>query len=125
MEMEGATKANTHILLIPSPTNGIGEIMSCQNFRSLSRHFRVTVHVIKFARALIKATSKVPSTEALPEHVEAERLWVIEAQIAVIQDKKFHTRKKQFNLFFYQHGVWRSGGQLDKVNLSYLAGNII
>ena len=68
------------------------------------------MHVIKFAGALIKATSKAPLREAWPEHVEAERLWVIEAQTALIQDTKFDTWKKQFNLFLDPHGVWRCGG---------------
>ena len=79
------------------------------------------MHVIKCARALIKATSKIPSREALPERVEAERLWVIEARTVVIQDTKFDTWKKQFSLFLDPHGVWRCGGRLNKANLSYSA----
>ena len=94
-ELKGTGKANnTHILLIPSPAIGIGKRMSCQDFSSLLGLFRVTMHVIKLARTLIKATTKVPLKEALPENVEAERLWAIEAQTAVIQDTKFDISNK-------------------------------
>ena len=55
----------------------------------------------------------------LTDLAEAERLWIVESQSALTQDRNFDTWKRQFNLFLDSHGVWRCGGRLAEANLSY------
>ena len=108
--------------LNPGPTVGIGAVMRCQDFSSLSRLFRVTTYVLKFARALIKVLNKGDGgyrTADLSDSKEAERLWIVESQSAITQDKNFDTWKRQFNLFLDSQGIWRCGGRLAEANLSY------
>ena len=101
---------------------GIGAVMRCQDFSSLSRLFRVTTYVLKFARVLVKVLNKGDGSSKmadLSDSAEAERLWIVESQSTLTQDKNFDTWKKQFNLFLDSHSIWKCGGQLAEANLSY------
>ena len=62
LELKGASKTVTHNLLNPDPVAGIGSVMRCQDFNSLTRLFRVTTHVVRFARMLVKALRKKNET---------------------------------------------------------------
>jgi len=55
-----------------------------------------------------------------PEEVaEAERLWLIEVQTQLSQDRHFNEWKKQFNLFNDEKGILRYGGRLSNAELQY------
>lgn len=120
-EEKKTSKTASHNLLNPSLIVGIGALMRCQDFSSLARLFRVTTYVVKFARMLVKALrgGGGSSEPDLPDSAEAERLWIVDAQSAVTQDKNFSTWKRQFTLFLDPHGVWRCGGRLAEADVSY------
>lgn len=126
LELRGTSKETSHTLLIPGSSIGIGAVMRCQDFSSLSSLFRVTTYVLKFARALVRVLNKGSEDSQLqvadsPESDEAERLWTIESQSVLTQDKSFDAWKRQFNLFLDSNGIWRCGGRLAEANLSYAA----
>ena len=121
-EVKATSKTASHSLLNPTPIAGVGALMKCEDYSSLARLLRVTTHVVRFARMLIKAIRRDNGTEPdTPDSVEAERLWMIEAQSAVVRDKSFSTWKKQFNLFLDPHGIWRCGGRLAEADVPYSA----
>ncbi len=72
----------------------------------------MTTSIVKFVRRLFKALKReVGSLDPdLPDSAEAQRLWAVEAQSALVQDTNFGTWRKQFNMCFDPHGVWRCGG---------------
>ena len=83
--------------------------------------FRITSLVVKFVRLLKRKLKKTPQNDGtqLSDLTEAERLWILEVQLLLAQDKKFLTWKKQFNLFLDQNSLWRCGGRLRQAELSY------
>ena len=65
--------------------------------------FRVTADVLKFVRVLKNKVKTADLEEELLEPhddlAQAERLWIIESQSSLTQDKLFETWRRQFNLF--------------------------
>ena len=78
-EMKVMNKLISHSLLNPGSTPRIGGVMRCQDFGTLSRLLRVTAHVVKFLRALLKAINKGNNASSYSESTDAERLWLIDS----------------------------------------------
>ena len=122
-EMNTKDKCAVHTLPTTDVPTGLGQIMKCDDFSTLSRLCRVTAYVLRFVKALKSriqsSVTDVSSTLSLSatEISEAEKLWIIESQILFVKDKNFDTWKKQFSLFLDDGDVWRCGGRL--VNAIY------
>ena len=55
-----------------------------------------------------------------PEEIaEAEKLWIIQSQTLLTEDKRFGDWKQQFGLFLDPAGIWRCEGRLDNTKLQY------
>ena len=77
LELRKTSKETSHTLLIPGPIVGIGAVIRCQDFSSLSRLFQVTTYVLKFVRELVRVHNKEGGSSTLadsPNFAEAERL---------------------------------------------------
>lgn len=122
-EMKAADRRLIHSLLTSSTPISIRQIMKCEDYSDLSRLFRVTANVLKFVK-LLKDKVKAVDVEEEPlephdELAEAERLWIIESQASLTQDKLFDTWRRQFNLFVDANNIWRCGGRLGNADLDY------
>lgn len=117
-------KAETHSLLTPesSPSANLEELIPCKIHSTLQRLLRVTAYVIWFIR-LLKERGRCNNNYSLTlepkEIAEAERLWIIQSQRLLPEEKHFPEWKKQFVLFFDQSGIWRCGGRLVNAELQY------
>lgn len=122
-EMKAADQRLIHGVLTTNPPTGLHQIMKCEDFSSLHKLLRVTAYVLKFVRLLKRrATSTSPEKEPLVQSddiTQAERLWIIESQSLLTQDKSFETWKRQFNLFIDANNVWRCDGRLQNADLPY------
>jgi len=76
------------------------------------RVYRVTAHVLKFAKKVIQSLT-------VQDVVEAEEMWIRENQFSLALDNKFSTWKVQFGLFQDGHGLWRCGGRLHNVDVPF------
>ena len=102
----------------PSPAN-LESIISSERYSTLSRLLRVTAYVLRFVKQLKKSTNIQEWALATDEIAEAERLWTIQSQSQLIQDKQFDVWKKQFGLFLDEAGIWRCGGRLGNADIPY------
>ena len=83
----------THELLTTAEPSEIGQIMKEENFSSLSHLFAVTAIVLKFCRLLINKIQRKEGA-AKDDLIQAEALWVIESQQALVKNKHFGQWKK-------------------------------
>ena len=107
IECVSEMKAVTHSLLTPksSPSANLEQLISCKNYGTLPRLLRVTAYVIRFTR-LLKERGGSTSSSLEPEEIaEAERLWIIQSQTLLAEEKRFFEWKKQFRLFLDQTDV--------------------
>ena len=59
------------------------------------------------------------SLKLFDDLAQAERLWIVESQSFLMQDKLFETWRRLFNLFTDANNVWRCGGILGNADLDY------
>ena len=113
----------THSLLVSAEHYRIGQLIHCDSFSRLQKLLRVTVYVRKFAlrfKSIITSNSTPIDWTITAEDMErAEMDWVTDCQIHLTTEVKFDLWKSQLNAFLDQQGVWRCGGRLNKVNISY------
>ena len=76
-------------LLTTDSLPGIGQIMTCEEFSSLSRLIAVTVKVLKFCRIMLSKIRKDKRTLISDDRTEVENLWIIESQKTLMKDKNF------------------------------------
>ena len=104
--------------------NGVGAVMSCEDYGSLQKLLRITAYVMRFIDALKQAIERriVTSTSELTasELARAERLWIIESQKCLEVDKHFLIWQRQFGLYL-EDKVWRCKGRLGNTDLPYSA----
>ena len=119
-EMKAADQRLAHSLLMSTSPTGLGQIMDCERFGTLSRLLKVTTYVVKFVRMLKKKVRITDENSAqLSDSAEAERLCIIEAQTPLTQDRSFDAWEKQFGLFLDPSGIWRCRGRLTHAELPY------
>ena len=122
-ELKVKDKKMIHGLLsCQSPTlANLESIMCGEKYSTLARLLRVTAYVLRFINLLKKKPNvgQVSSNLEPQEIAEAERLWIIQSQSKLMQDKEFDIWKKQFGLFLDQTGIWRCGGRLGNADIPY------
>ena len=83
----------------------------------------MTSIVLKFVRLLkskVKpANQEKEATQQCNDITQAEKLWIIESQSSLMQEKLFETWKPQLNLFVDDNNIWRCGGRLGNADLAY------
>ena len=63
---------------------------------------------------------KVRSPELTVQDLsEAGKLWILDSQSSMVQDKNFPTWKVQFGLFKDDRQIWRCGGRLQNAKLPF------
>ena len=116
-ELKGVTPRVVHGLLATQTYTNLGDIISIQRFSTLRKLYRTTAYVLKFVRIIKRETT---SPELTPMNiVEAETLWISQAQYVMTQEAKFKEWKVQFRLFQDSHKLWRCGGRLQNADLEY------
>ena len=114
----------SHNLLVIEQNPTIGDLISCEDFSTLHRLLRVTAYVVRAVnrfKAKKKLNSDYPSALTPQEIAIAERLWIIHAQTELIRQKDFDSLKHQFGLFLEDRELWRCGGRLQHVDISFAA----
>ena len=119
LELRSSTKTASHALLTQDFIPSVGAVMQCKDFSSLTRLLRVTTYVSRAMLQVLNKKDGEPQESDLTDYAEAEKLWIMESQLALTQDPKFNIWKKQFGLFIDLHGIWRCGGRLGEADLSY------
>ena len=107
-ELKPKYKKMVHSLLncqSPTPSN-LESIICDEKYSTLSWLLRVKAYVLRFISLLNKPNGRQVLSALEPEEIaEAERLWIIQSQSKLMQDKQFDLWKKQFGLFLDQTGV--------------------
>lgn len=91
----------------------ISSVIDPDRFSSWKRLLRVTSYVLRFIRNLKNKGSKLTGPPSPNEMLEAENLWIIDAQIDIkseVQRGKF----KSLSCFIDENEVYRVGGRLDR-----------
>ena len=118
-ELKAISKLTHNLVAIEVKTD-IGEVMTCADYSSLSRLFRVTAYVLRAVNCFKSKKSDVRHTTTLtpPEIATAEKLWVGHAQRELAL-QEFDAMKGQFDLFLDDKGLWRCGGRLQNADLPF------
>ena len=103
-------------LLIIEKSN-IATIMNINNYRNLTKLLKVTSLVILFIYKLSKRV--IDGSTKSQASIEAELLWLLEVQEALVVRKDFHSLKKQLDLFCDDRGIWRCGGRISNSDFPY------
>ena len=104
------------------------DLMTCQNFSTLSRLLRVTTHVVRAVRRFKRmksSTTDTPMTITSEELSEAETLWITSAQQQLIHEKDFKHQQRKLRLFKDDKGLWRCGGRLSNEDVPYSVKHLI
>jgi len=117
----------SHNLLTGNPTPNVSlqQVIVCKNYSTLTRLLRVTAYVIRFLKMLkgrMRPNSSLlyQSLTLTPDEItDAERLWILEAQTQLTQERNFDEWKRQYNLFSDENGILRCGGRLGNSALLY------
>ena len=105
--------------LLTTQASTISQLINTERFSTLQKLYRTTAYALKFTRLLRKEAT---SPELIPADLaEAERLWVTEAQISMMEDSRFPKWREQFGLFRDDQQIWRCGGRLHNADLSFSA----
>lgn len=105
--------------LLTTPSCCISGDINCERFSSIHKQYRVTAYTLKFIRLLQK---KVQSPElTVSDMAKAEGIWMRESQSSMVDDRRFPMWKVQFSLFQDDDHIWRCGGRLQNVDLSFSA----
>ena len=116
VEMKAET---SHGLLVATESAGIGQIIRCENFSSLTRLLTVTAHVLKFCQLLCDKVHPDSEITTQDEFVEAESLWITESQKFLVNEKNFHQWKNQLDLFCDDRGIWRCKGRIQNADVPF------
>ncbi len=120
-ELKIRDRSLVHGLLVTKEPTGLGQIMRCEDFSSLTRLLAVTARLLKFVRILRnKVHHESGDQQEGDGYSKAETLWIIESQSLLVKDRKFDDWKKQLGLFLDQNGVWRCRGRISNADLPFL-----
>ena len=115
-ELKTTTKEMVHNLLTTQPP-AISQLIDIERFSTNHKLFRTTAYVLKFMKLLKKRVTTAELT--LDDTLEAERVWIMDAQSNMEQDRNFPKWKAQFRLFRDEFQIWRCGGRLHNTNLTF------
>ncbi len=97
----------------------MGSLLKCEDYSTLSRLLRVTGYVlraIKLFKSRSSSSHRHVSTLSPEELADAERLWIVQAQVSLLVDKNFPSWRRQLDLFLVQ-GLWRCGERLGNADI--------
>ena len=120
-ELKAAIMKSINLVTTDS-RSAIDDLMTCQNYSTLSRLLRVTAQVVRAVRRFKRVKSRnvdAPTTITSEELEEAEKLWITSAQKQLIGGKDVTSQRKRFGLFKDDKGLWRCGGRLTNVDVPY------
>ena len=85
------------------------------------RLLRTTAYVLRAVRRFKNSSSTHNHSTALnsEELADAERLWIVHAQVQLNRAKGFSTWQRQLDLFVDCKGLWRCGGRLANADIPY------
>ena len=114
-----ASKGKSHSLLATHQAPTVGSVIKCEDYSTLTHLLRVTAYVLRAVK-LFKRSIVHPKKPLSPEElVEAERLWIVHAQMQLKDEKNFNMWQKQFDLFTDDKGLIRCCGRLTNADLPY------
>ena len=117
--MKSKTTNSVHVLMATQRSPILGKVIDYERYSTMSRLLRVTAYVLRAMKMFKKGHPEI-STDLRPEEfAEAKKLWIVDSQQKLVEERKFPTWKNQFNLFLDDKGLWRCGGRLGNANLPY------
>ena len=109
------------LFLVANEPCGIAQIMRVEDFSDMLRLLRVTSLVLKFVRTMkssLKKDISSPSESAGQDiMVDAETIWIKEAQKSLSKNPKFEIWRKQFGIYTDSQRIMRCDGRLSKADL--------
>ena len=94
-------------LVATESCGSIANLLSCENFSTLSRLLRVTAYVARAVKTFWRSDDDLSTNRTPEELAHAEKLWMMSAKRQLVGGKDFKTLQSQFNLFVDEKGVWR------------------
>lgn len=116
-ELKASVQRSEHILLAPTQTANLSNLINCKRYSTPQRLYRITACILKFIRLLKKVAQSPELT--VQDVAEAEEMWIRENQFSLALNSKFSTWKVQFGLFQDERGLWRCGGRLHNANVPF------
>ena len=107
-----------HAMLTVTRQQTVSEILSCEAYSSLQSLLRITALVLKAVKRF-KGEPNDCLSPSPQELTSAERLWVIESQKLLVNDKHFKQWQKQLGLFEDETGVLRCRGRIQNATVPY------
>jgi len=110
----------THAMTCISNNNCyINDVIPCESFSNLGRLFKVTAYVLLFIRKLKAAISKDTSRDVhfSDDYRQARQMWLKDVQRTLVQNPKFLTWKREFDISEDDQGLLRCGGRLENAQL--------
>ena len=108
-----------HGLTTTVDANGIGQVISCEDFSSLDRLLTVTKLVLKFSMILWHQVRPDDSPTNGIRKDTADKLWIAEFQLNSVTDKNFQQWRMQLDLFQDESGLWRCTGRIQNAAVPY------
>ena len=108
-----------HTVLLVQPTPNLRLVIDVKRFSCPHKLYRVTSLVLKFLQ-LLKGQCESPEISQ-QDMIQAEEMWLREAQSGLLDGEKFPVWKTQFGLFQDERKLWRCGGRLQNADLPYSA----
>ena len=118
-ELKASVQRSEHILLAPTQTANLCNLINCKRYSTPHRLYRITARILKFIRLLKKVAQSPELT--VQDVAEAEEMWIRENQFSLALNSKFSTWKVQFGLFQDECGLWRCGGRLHHANVPFIS----
>ena len=108
-------------VLASNSRSSIGEVMDCQNYSTMSRLLRMAAYAPRAVRRFKNSSPTYNFSTALTteESANAERLWIIHAQVQLIRVKCFSTWQRQLDLIIDEKRFWQCGGRLANADILY------
>ena len=123
-ELKAQMVSSAHNMVVSEPPTGIGDCMNCEDYGSMIRLCRTTAYLLRAVEIFKSMRESTPSRDrqtelTAMELIEAEKLWITQAQTSLIMDRNFEIWKKQLGLYLDEIGLWRCRGRLGNAEIPY------
>ena len=118
------SSVNTFITVSETSSNGLQELINCNNYSNINKLIRVTAYVLKFIELLKTKRGQAKSVSGKSNETDqyinkAKRYWHKEVQKSFYKDPKFKETERNLGTFVDNEGIIRVGGRLQNAPLPY------
>ena len=124
MELKAGDRTSSMTVhsVVVEESSRIDSVIRVEDFSTLRRLLGVTARVQKFITLLKFKVKADPQhrmkTMTAVDILNAERLWIRQSQLSLVQNDSFRMWQTQFGLRMDRDGIWRCVGRLQRADLS-------